>query len=622
MRWPSVAVPLQVAVSLLGAACGFGGSSGDGPDGGAPDGPPLMPGETDLVIDSVAEWSEAAVMDGTFVSTAGGPGGSLEPIASLGGKLFVECDDDAGPYDGTWASHPMPNGLVRTAYLVPSFSQALPALTPNFVYWFSGEIRLESGAQKIAVATSEGSSVMGFVDVLARDGKTELLHCGHNTPCDLTTTAAGWYPIRMAWRHVGGGTSFDLRYSNNGGAPSNIDPARLRAPLVTAQHTGSRLEAFSIQRAFEVVSTAVMTDADKPMDLNWGASLFNLGTSVTYRNSAQLRIPEDGSYDFVVDANGGSSHRVWLDGEWLTTATLFDYIDDGEDPPPQTFTRQLTAGWHDLVAEGYDTRGNNGTVVITYGKTGGVRAPLPLAATRPVIGVAPQVATQTNQMPTALLSNTAVSRTLTIANLAAAAPAALGIDIKVTAIPRTWGGLQIRIVPPNENPIAVVFDSSQLQNNASGTVTASLSKATLGNTAKAQGDWRVEVIHAANAMLDNSNVVTEVEAHVYYAGATDVAGAKLVDPTTKYTRMIKLDRARELRNVLLDAIKPAGSDVRVEVATCTDEAGTTCQAALSLEELTAQKPTTQYAKLVVTFTSNGYAVPILNKLALRYLGDS
>ncbi len=613
-------VPLCLGVLVGATACGFGGSGGAGPDGGSPDGPPLLPGETDLVVDSVTEWNEGAAYQGTFVSTAGGAGGAVEPVARLGGKLFVEVDEEQGPYDGTWAVHPTPAQLVRTSFQAPSMNAAIPGAPQTFVYWWSGEVRLESGAQKIGVSVSPGT--LGFVDVLSRDGKTELVHCPQTTAsCDVTAPAADWYPVRMGWKRPGGtGSNFDLRHAVTGNV-ADIDPARVRAPLVTAQHTGSRLEGFGIPRGFEANRYAVMIDDDKPMDLAWGGTTFGFGDSASYRNLAQLRIPEDGSYDFVVDANGGSSHRVWLDGEWLTTPTSLDYLDDTVDPPAQTFTRQLSAGWHDLVAEGYDTRGNTGNVVLTFGKSGGARAPLALAATRPAIGVGPQLVTQLNAMPVALQSNAPVTRTLAISNLAAVAPSALAVDVAVTLQPRVWDGLQIKVIPPDGAAIPLVFDDSQLPDDQLGKVTGSLSKAALGAAAKAQGTWTVEVTHAANTQLDGDNVVSEVELHVHYAGGADIAGDKLVDASSTYTRMFKLDQPRELRNLLADAIKPPGTDLRFEVQACSDEAGTTCQAALSVEQLVAQRPTAQYVKVTATFLSNGYAVPLLSKLALRILGD-
>lgn len=613
-------VPLCLGVLVGATACGFGGSSGEAPDGGSPDGPPLLPGETDLVVDSMAKWNEGAAYQGTFVSTAGGAGGSVEPVARLGGKLFVEVDEEQGPYDGTWGAHPTPAQLVRTSFQAPAMNAPIPGAPQTFVYWWSGEVRLESGAQKIGVSISPGT--LGFVDVLSRDGKTELVHCPQSTAsCDVTAPAAGWYPVRMGWKRPGGtGSNFDLRYAVTGNV-ADIDPARVRAPLVTAQHTGSRLEGFGMPRGFEANRYAVMIDDDKPMDLDWGGTTFGFGSSASYRNLAQLRIPEDGTYDLVVDANGGSSHRVWLDGEWLTTAALLDHFDDTVDPPAQTFTKQLSAGWHDLIAEGYDTRGNTGHVALTFGKSGGARAPLALAATRPAIGVGPQMVTQLNATPVALQSNAPVTRTLTISNLAAIAPSALAVDVAVTLQPRVWGGLQIKVIPPDGAAISLVFDSSQLPDNQMGKVTGSLSRAALGAAAKAQGTWTVEVTHATNNQLNGNNVVSEVELHVHYAGGADIAGEKLVDASSTYTRMFKLDQPRELRNLLADAIKPPGTDLRFEVQACSDEAGTTCQAALSVEQLVAQRPTAQYAKVTATFLSNGYAVPILTKLALRTLGD-
>jgi hypothetical protein len=198
------------------------------------------------------------------------------------------------------------------------------------------------------------------------------------------------------------------------------------------------------------------------------------------------------------------------------------------------------------------------------------------------------------------------------------------VDIAVTMRPRAWTGLQLRVTPPGAAvALALPFESAGLTDNQSGTVTASLAKAAFATGTKAQGPWKVDVIHAANGQLNASNVVSEVQMHVHYAGAAGTtAAAPFVATTSTYTRMFKLDQPSELRNLYVEAIKPAGSDLKVEVQPCSDEAGGDCQAALSIEQLITTQPMTRYAKVTATFTSDGFAVPILGKLTLRYRDPS
>jgi hypothetical protein len=609
---------------LLGvAACGFNGSEGM-PDGPMNDGPPLMPGEVDLAVNTVELWNVGA-MNGTFVSTAGSASGSVEPIARVAGKLFLEMDDDQGPYDGTWASHPQPSQLVRTSLLAPPFANFVPGGPQAFVYWMTGEIKLEAGAQKIAIQTSPGA--LAFVDVLSANAKAELVHCSAAmADCSFTTAAAGWYPIRIGWKRTGGqGANLQLRGALGGGELDDIDAAtRLRAPLTTPQHRGSKTEAAGIPRGFMAVEAAVMLDVDLPIDLRWGGSTFGLnGPSTSYRNSTQLRITEDATYDFAIDADPGISYRLWIDGEWVSAAAAYDYITDNTDPPLTTISRALKAGWHDVVIDGYDTRGNNGAVKSTYGKQGKGRAPAELDKVRPAVGTAPLMSSETNTDPIQLASNATVSRTVDIAALATAAPDALAVDVSVALKPRAWNGLQILVVPPGSTTgIPLTYDRSMLRDNQSATVTGSLAKAALPAGTKAQGPWRVDVIHAANAQLDASNVISEVEVHAHYAGGAGTAAAPFVSPSSTYTRMFKLAAEQELRNLYAETIKPAGSDIKLEIQTCTDEEGTSCAAAMSIEQLIERKPMARFAKVTATFTSDGFAVPILGKLILRYLDAS
>lgn len=609
---------------LLGvAACGFSGSGGM-PDGPMNDAPALMPGEVDLAVDTVELWNVGA-MNGTFVSTAGSASGSVEPIARVAGKLFLEIGDDQGPYDGTWASHPQPSQLVRTSLLAPPFANFVPGGPQTFVYWMTGEIKLEAGAQKIAIQTSPGA--LAFVDVLSADAKAELVHCSAAVAdCSFTTAAVGWYPIRIGWKRPGGaGANLKLRGALGAGGLDDIDAAtRLRAPLTSAQHAGSKTEASGIPRGFMSVEAAVMLDVDLPIDLRWGGNTFGLNDpSAGYRNSTQLRITEDATYEFALDADAGTSYRLWIDGEWVSAPAAYDYIANDVNPPLVAITRALKAGWHDVVIDAYDTRGNAGEVKSTYGKQGKGRAPATVQKTRPAIGAGPLMSSKTNPDPVRLASNATVSRTVAIATLATAAPDALAIDVSVTLKPRAWNGLQILVVPPGSTiAIPLTYDRSMLPDNQPAIVTGSLAKAALPAGTKAEGPWRIDVIHAANPQLDPSNVISAVEVHVHYAGGAGTVAPPFVSPSSTYTRMFKLAAEQELRNLYAETIKPAGSDIKLEIQTCTNEEGTSCAAAMSIEQLIERKPMARFAKVTATFTSDGFAVPILGKLTLRYLDAS
>lgn len=612
MRW--------VALSLLlgAAACGFDGNGGgDGsndPDGGLPD---ARPDEESVTLDTAEKMSTDATMNGTFVSTAGGASGSIEPIASLAQKLLIELDDIAGPYDGTWGSRPPANQLVGRNVMLPLFA-GTPRGAPNdFIAWLSGEIRLDAGAQKVGLTVSNGAA--GFVDILDDKG-AELVHCpSTQAECNVTAPAAGWYPVRLGWRKPGGTVSnFQLRWAPTGGL-GNIPIERLRAPMHATQLTGSRLEGFVAPRSLRPVDDAVSLQTATPIALDWNDDTFGLGQSSAYRTTTQLRIAEGGDYTFRLAADNGASYRLWLDGEWINAAASFQYLPDGMTTPPESINRTLTAGWHDLVLEGYDTRGTTGEIAFTFGKAGGTLAAPSLAATRPAIGAAPRVAHAENLQPLQLVSNGSIQRAVTIAPLAGTSPQALAVDVTVAMRPVIWNGITIKIYPPGvATGIPVTLDTSNRTNNNLGEVDGSLTKVALGNV-PAQGEWKVEIFHPNAGGLNGTNTVSDVQLHVHYAGGAGVNTPPLVPTTSTYSRMFALDKATELRSLLAETITPPGTSVALSAQLCTNAQGTSCEAELTAAQLAAGKPTGQFVKVKATFTSDGFAVPIITKLVLRHV---
>jgi hypothetical protein len=61
--------------------------------------------------------------------------------------------------------------------MTPPFVNNKPppgAAAAGFVAWFSGEVRLDAGVQRVALAVSSGA--LSFLDILRSDG-TVLVHC-------------------------------------------------------------------------------------------------------------------------------------------------------------------------------------------------------------------------------------------------------------------------------------------------------------------------------------------------------------------------------------------------------------------------------------------------------------
>ncbi len=611
MRW------LLFGLLFGAAACGFNGSGDEPtPDGGTP-GP--KEDEVDISLDSAEKLAADATFSETFLSGNGAAAGTVEPVARAPGKLLIEIDDDGGAFDGTWASKPARSTMLRHSLMTPVFSQTPRGAPANFNAWFAGEMRLDAGAQKVGVTSA--SNAIAFVELLGPDG-APLVHCT-TAECDVTAPAAGWYTVHAGWRRPVDAvdTTFLLRWSVSG-TPSSVPLDRLRTALHTAELAGSRVDGFSQARGFGSLENATVIDVENPIDLVWGGSLLGLSQNATYRSSTQLRVTEAGMYDFALDGDEGASYRLWVDGEWVNDPTMFDYRSDMTNPAPETVTRMLSAGWHDVMLEGYDTRGDNGEVKVFFGKQGQATNAPSLTLTRPAIGIAPQMSVATNLDAIQMIAGTAVSREVTVAGLAASNPTALGIDVSVTLRPRVWPGLQIHLVPPGSNErIPLVFEISTLPDNQPGVVSGSLRKDRFGANDKAHGTWRIEVTHPnAGGAIDATNRVTEVELHVHYAAAAGSTSATTLVPTTStYSKMVQLPSATELRGLFApEAILPAGTGLTLSAQVCSDLTGTSCDNTLSAEQVASMKPTARFVKVTATFTSDGFAVPILNKLIVRH----
>lgn len=619
MRYAPSPMRLVFLGLLFGAAaCGFDGSGGG--DGPTPDGGPPGPkeDEADIAISSRAEFGKDATHTDTFVSGDDAVG-TVEPTARVPGKLLIEIDDDGGAFDGTWASKPARSTMQRHSLMTPPFSQAPRGAQANFNAWFSGEMKLDAGAQKVGVAAP--SNAVAFIDLIGPNN-VELVHCT-TADCNVTAPAEGWYTVRAGWRRPANAldSTFSLRWSLNG-VPPIIEANRLRTALHSAELSGSRIDGFSGPRAFSPIENATVIDTDKPIDLVWGGSLFNLSQNATYRSLTQLRVTEAGLYDFVLDADEGASYRLWVDGEWVNDPVMFDYRSDQTNPPAETVSRMLSEGWHDIVLEGYDTRGDSGEIKVFFGKQGQATDAPSVALTRPANGAAPQMHVATNLDAIQMIAGTAVSRDVAVAGLSAGNPTALGIDVSVTLRPREWDGLQIHVVPPGSSErIPLVFETSQLPDNQVGVVHGSLRKDRFGANDKAHGTWRIEVTHPnAGGMIDATNRVLEVELHVHYAGAAgSTTATPLVATTSTYSKMIQLPAATQLRGLFApEAILPAGTGLALSAQVCSDLTGTSCENSLSAEQVVSMKPMARFVKVTATFTSDGFAVPILTKLLVRH----
>lgn len=592
------------------AACGFGGS--DGPS----DGPP--PGEKETVLDSLGDFNDGSPVVANVTVTEAG---TIEPKAWLPGLLLAEISGNNVNF-GTWAMKPTRAQMLNVGIMAPPFdgNQRPPGVVgSDYTLWFSGEVKLDAGAQKLALSTAANATT--FAEILNSDGAV-LATCNQSTQCNVTAPAAGWYVLHMGWRHPinAPNNSFELQWATGAGPLLPIGTERLRVATHEPAMAGWLVEGHEFQRSISHLNHGTALNYEEPFSLTWRPGLLGLdgdGASPSYRNAGQLRILDGGDYDFTVTAQSEAAYRLWIDGEWMTKASAWDPQPSGVKT--EKVTAALAPGWHDVVLEGYEQAGTSNSVSFTYGKSGQAAiAPAPLQA-RPLLSPTTQLTTGTNFNTLQLEKGVTVSEALTVSTVVNA-PAATAIDVWLRLTPKVWAGLDVKLKPPGATaaiPLSISTDG--LIDDATGDVHASLPMARLGN-APVSGNWTIEVTHPdAGDNLGSSNTLSRARLTVHYKGAPTVGTPiKQIAETGRYVRALSLDKPRELRGIVVTGAQPQGATIAASLQTCSDAAATSCDAPLTAAQLAEQKPTAQHVKLTVDFTSDGHASPILDKLALRY----
>lgn len=594
------------------AACAFEGSE---PSDGLPS------DEDQQVLDSSSELSDFSTSESTdvYVSAAG----TVEPAAWLPGKLLTEIDEGDGPFDGTWAIKPPRAQLANIGLMHPSNpgNQKPPgAPGTSYILWYSGEIRLDQGMQKIAVATGTGSEA--FAEILRADGTT-LLRCDEEMfECSFSAPAAGWYSVRIGWKRPQAAinSSFELQWLGGTiGVPSRVAVDRLRILASDASLNGWRLEAYEEPRLLTSIANGAALNYKEPFTMAWSPSLLGRDNgSPGYRNVGQLRVLEEGNYDFAITAGGETSFRLWLDGEWVSKVENWNPLPGQEHS--ETVTRMLTAGWHDVSLEAYENGGTSNEVKLQIGRTGGTMAPPKAADARTLLSGATASQFALNNNPVQLIRNTVVNQTVNVPAVAGGTPNAAAVDVYLRLQPKVWQGLEVKLRPPGSAtsiPLTIKLDG--LTNDAEGEVLASLNRMALG-AMPVSGIWTLEVKHPdAGNGFTGDNSIKSARLSVRYAGdATIGAPAKQLAEASRYVRMISLPAERELRGLEAKTITPMGSAIQLSAQVCQDQAGANCGTALTAETIASSKPAARYVKITALFTSDGFATPILDRLALRY----
>lgn len=578
--------------------------------------------EQELSLDTADELSvdvSASESFDMFISSAG----TVEPVAWLPGRLLTELDEGDGPFDGTWAAKPSRAQLANVGLMHPSNpSNQKPPGAPgtSYVLWYSGEIRLDQGTQKIAAAVGTGADA--FAEILREDG-SPLVRCEEDMlECPFSVPSAGWYPLHIGWKRTQAAvtSAFELQWmAASIGVPTRVPSDRLRVRASDASLSGWRLEVHEEPRNLTPITNGVALNYKEPFTMKWSPSLLGRDNgSPGYRNLGQLRLLEEGSYDFVITAAPEASFRLWLDGEWVSKSQNWNPLPGQEHS--ETITRTLTAGWHDVALEAYENGGTSSEVNLLVGRTGGQLSPPSVADIRPLISGVTATQNALNNNSLLLVRNAVVTQTVNLPSIAGGTPNASGVDVYLRLQPKAWQGLEVSLRPPGSTTtIPLTINVNGLTNDTDGELIASLNKPALGAMPVA-GAWTIEVKHPdAGTGFTADNAIKSARLNVRYVGNSTVgAPAKQVAESSRYVRMLSLSEERELRELIVKTIEPAGSSIQLRAQVCQDAAGADCGEILTPEELAASKPMARYVKINALFTCDGFATPILDRIALRY----
>lgn len=598
-------------MALVG--CGFEGRSSTlspGPDG------------SEVVLDSASTFAEGAELADAYVAGAGGTlgPGSVEPVFWVPGRLLVEIDDRNGPFDGTWAAKPTNQAdFVNRSLMTASLPNQVPpgASGTDYVLWFFGQILLNQGSQRIALAAA--TNAMAFAEIL--DGDELLTRCLPTAgACALDGKRSGWHTLRIGLRRSPSASShaFELRWANGAADPlAAVPTSRLRVLAHTSALAGWRVDMFARQRGMEPVQNAAAVYSPEPFSVSWNPALLGgQSGSPHYRTAGQLRVAEAGTYDFSIDADRATSVRLWVDGEWLSTQGRFDPT--VTNPARELVTRELTAGWHDVMIEGYSEGALTGSATFGFGATGGGTAPPARADLRPMLGLAPAVTEGASLNAVPLVSGSAVSRAANIIGLSPS-PKVIAVDLSFRIKAARWQGLTATLISPTNVRAPLSFQSFVLVDNQEAVLHASVPAAQLGGAIDVQGQWTLEVTHPAGYVLDATNVLSHFRLAIQHRGlAQQSSKDRFVAQTARYARMIVLEQEHELFGLESSVLAPEGSAVAVRAQVCSDERGASCDALMTADELAAAQPRAKYVRLVADFSSDGFTSPSLRLLRLRY----
>lgn len=333
-------------------------------------------GDAQIVDDSHDDFAAGACSE--CVAT---PWNTIEPAAFVLGGLHARgylgaVIADADSYDDVVAKLP---ALAGESYRqLPANFRGVDrprglglAGNTDYTVLYDGEILLPGGTSTLELDADDHAIVQ-----VALDGHTfgpPLLTVNRIASQPLAVARAGWYPIRVAYAQNGGDSRFLLSLIESDTTRRAIDATRLRARVTDAPGViafGFDGQAFATARGETALAgpASAFGIGAPPFDLAMRSDFFSL------RYAGQLRVDAEGDYELAVDigSDADDGFRLWIDHDIV--ASYWAGL-----PDQRTVTMHLAAGWHDLIVDYSEARGNAQLAVTLAG------APIDPAHLRPAI---------------------------------------------------------------------------------------------------------------------------------------------------------------------------------------------------------------------------------------------
>ena len=330
---------------LVAAACSFDLPSPEG----------TTPTSGQIVDDTRDEFAT-----GTCTECVATAWNTLEPAAFVVGGLHARgyvgaVIGDADDYDAVVAKLPALAGesyrQQPTNWLGVDRPRGLGLVgNSDFTVLYDGEILLPAGTGSLELDADDHALVEVALDGTTFGPPLRTVNTIASTP--LVVPHDGWYPIRIAYAQDGGNSRFLLAVIEADGTRHDISADRLRARVTDAPGViafGFDGQAFTAARGETSVASVANGFAfgAPPFDIGMRADFFSL------RYAGQLRVDTEGDYELAVDVGDDRDDRfrLWIDHQ-IVAAAWFG------TPERRAASVHLTPGWHDLIVDYSEARGN------------------------------------------------------------------------------------------------------------------------------------------------------------------------------------------------------------------------------------------------------------------------